>query len=86
MIDADRFRSGRPRQSGRHAADSDEAAWGNILCRSAAALAAVIVALGALNYFYNLNQNRPLIPLIPFVAAGVIWLIGWFLRYLLTDR
>jgi len=85
MIDADRFRSGRPRQSGREAR-SDEASWGNILYRGAAALAAVIILLGAVNYFYNLNQNRPLVPLIPFVLAGVIWLIGWFLRYLLTDR
>jgi len=85
MIDADRFRSGRPRQPGQ-ASESEQASWGIILYRGAAILGAVVILLGAVNYFYNLNQDRPLVPLVPFVAGGVIWLVGCVLRYLLTDR
>lgn len=83
MIDAGRFHWGRLPQSGHQAAGMS---WGNVLYRGAAALAVLIVVLAAGNYFYNLSQNRPLIPLIPLVFAGIIWLIGYGLRYLLNDR
>ena len=83
MINADRFHVGRPRQSVDYAA---EASWGSILYRGATAVAVLILMLAAANYLYNVSQNRPLIPLIPLVAAGVVWLIGYGLRFLLTDR
>ena len=80
MINADRFRVGRLRRS------VDEASWGSIVYRGATAIAALILVLAIGNYLYNVSQNRPLIPLMPFVLAGVIWLIGCFFRYLLADR
>lgn len=82
MIDAGRFRSGRPQPFGNQA----DMSWGNVLYRGTAVLAAVILVLTAANYIYNLSQNRPLIPLIPLMFAGIIWLIGYGLRYLLNDR
>ena len=83
MIDAGRFRWGRVPRSGHPAADMS---WGNVLYRGAVALAVLIVVLAAGNYLYNLSQSRPLIPLIPLVFAGIVWLIGYGLRYLLNDR
>jgi hypothetical protein len=83
MNNADRFHLGRPPQSADHAA---EASWGLILYRGATAVAVLILVLAAGNYLYNMSQSRPLIPLIPVIAAGVIWLIGHGARYLLTDR
>ena len=83
MINADRFHVGRPRQSVDYAA---EASWGSILYRGATAVAVLILVLAGANCVYNISQSRPLVPLIPLVAAGVVWLIGWGLRYLLTDR
>src|SRR5262245_47862770 len=77
MINTDRFRVGRLRQSIDHVA---EASWGSILYRGATTIAVLIIVLALGNYLYNLSQNRPLLPLMPFVLAGVIWLIGCFLR------
>jgi len=66
------------------ASDSDagkkEMSWGPVLYRAAATLAGLIVVLTAVNYFYNVSQDRPLIPLVPLLFAGLVWLIGWGLR------
>ena len=83
MINADRFRVGRSRQSVDHGAD---ASWGSILYRGATAIALLILVLAIGNCLYNMSQSRPLIPLIPLMAAGVIWLVGYGLRFLLSDR
>lgn len=82
MIEAGGFGSGRPRPLGNQA----DMSWGNVLYRGAAALAALILVFTAANYIYNLTQNRPLLPLIPLVVAGAVYLIGYGLRYLLSDR
>jgi hypothetical protein len=82
MINADRFRVGR-----RHSVDqAAEASWGSILYRGTTAVAVLILVLAVANYVYNISQNRPLVPLIPLVAAGIVWLMGYGLRYFLTDR
>jgi len=62
------------------AADKNEMSWGRVLYRAAATLAGLIVVLTALNYFYNVSHDRPLIPLAPLLFAGLVWLIGWGLR------
>ena len=76
MINADRFQVGR----------RADASWGAILYRGATAIALLILVLAIGNCFYNMSQSRPLIPLIPLMAAGVIWLVGYGLRFLLSDR
>ena len=83
MINADRFRMERTVQSDGRVA---EASWGFILYRGATAVAVLIFVLAVGNWLYNISQSRPLIPLIPMIAAGVVWLIGYGVRYLLTDR
>lgn len=60
--------------------------WGNVFYRAATILAALIALLAAGNYFYNIGQNRPLLPVVPLLVAGMIWLVGYSLRYLLTNR
>jgi hypothetical protein len=81
MSDADRFHLWRPPQPSDH-----EASWGLVLYRGATAVAVLLLVLALGNWLYNLSQGRPLIPLIPVMAAGVIWLIGYGIRYLLADR
>jgi len=83
MLNADRFRVQRLRQSIDHVA---EASWGSILYRGSTAIAVLIIVLAIGNYLYNVSQDRPLIPLIPLVVAGAIYLIGYGLRYLLSDH
>ena len=69
----------RPPGSGRDTGNK-EMSWGRVLYRAATTLAGLIVVLTALNYFYNVGHDRPLIPLVPLLLAGLIWLIGWGLR------
>jgi len=83
MIDAGRFHLWRPREPGNRAGDIS---WGNVLYRGATVLAALIAVLAIGNCIYNIGENRPLVPLIPLLVAGVVWLIGYGLRYVLTDR
>ena len=83
MINAGRFHVGRRPQPGEHVA---EASWGSILYRGATTVAVLILVLAVGNWLYNMSQSRPLIPLIPVIAAGVIWLIGYCIRYLLANR
>jgi len=81
MSNADRFHLRRSPQSANH-----EASWGLVFYRGATAVAVLILVLAVGNWLYNMSQGRPLIPLIPVIAAGVIWLIGYCIRYLLADR
>ena len=57
-----------------------EISWGRVFYRAAATVAGLIVVLTALNYFYNISLDRPLIPFVPLLFAGLVWLIGWGLR------
>lgn len=55
--------------------------WGKILYYVATAIAALIalgaVATVAFNYE---KEGQPVVPLLAFGVAGIIWLIGWFFR------
>jgi len=83
MINADRFRMGRLRYSVGHVA---EGSWGSIVYRGTTAVAVLIVVLALGNVLYNMSQDRPLIPVVPLIAAGIIWLIGYGFRRLSTDH
>jgi hypothetical protein len=83
MIESGRFHWGRPRHPDNQAV---AVSWGNIFYRGAAGLAALIAVLAIGNYLYNVGENRPLVPFVPLLVAGVIWLIGYGLRYFINDR
>ena len=51
-------------------AGKKEMSWGRVLYR-AATFAGLIVVLTAINYFYNVSQDRPLVPLVPLLFAGL---------------
>jgi hypothetical protein len=76
---------GRLRRSVDQVAGTD-VSWGQVLYRASVVVALVILALAVGNSLYNVSENRPLVPLIPLMVAGVVWAVGWGFRYLLTDR
>ena len=51
--------------------------WGDIFYQVAAMFAAVIAAVALISIS---SESQPLIPVFPFALAGLLWLIGWFVR------
>jgi hypothetical protein len=56
--------------------------WGLILYRICAIVSGLIVMLAILNFAYNVDDGRPLIPVAALGFAAIIWLIGACCRYL----
>ena len=56
--------------------------WGSILYRACAIVSGLIVVLAILNFAYNVDDGRPLIPVAGLGFAAIIWLIGACCRYL----
>ena len=55
--------------------------WGEILYRASVMLAGLIIVLAAINCLYQISiLEEPIIPVVPFVIAAAIWLIGFFCR------
>jgi hypothetical protein len=55
--------------------------WGEILYRASVMLAGLIILLAAINGLYQMSiLEEPIIPVVPFVIAAAIWLIGFFCR------
>ena len=54
--------------------------WGKMIYWAATIIAALIVVLVALNYVSNADERYPVIPIMPLLLAGVIWLVGWAFR------
>ncbi len=63
-----------------------ETSLGDLLYRTASMLAGLIIVLVAIISFYNISEDVPIIPVVPLVIAGVIWLIGRSCRAVLDDR
>jgi hypothetical protein len=57
------------------------ARWGQIIFWATTAIAAVIVIFVVWTYLYNASENYPVLPIVPLLLAGIIWLIGWACRY-----
>ena len=85
MRDTHRLGLQRPRDSGGPFRET-EMSWGNALYVVTTALAGLIVLLVAANYIYNIGENRPLIPFVPLLIAGVVWLIGFGTQRLLDNQ
>ena len=55
--------------------------WGEILYRASVMLAGLIIVFGAINCLYQVSiLEEPIIPVVPFVLAAAIWLVGHFCR------
>ena len=58
------------------------ARWGKFLYRMATILAGLIALLVIVGYFYDASRGEPIIPIVPLLLAGAIWLIGRSCRHL----
>jgi hypothetical protein len=58
------------------------ARWGELLYRMATILAGLIALLVIVGYFYDASRGEPIIPIVPLLLAGAIWLIGRSCRHL----
>jgi hypothetical protein len=66
-----------------HSSTAADAAlsWGEVLYRAGVMLAGLIIVLGAINCLYQVSiLEEPIIPVVPFVLAAAIWLVGFFCR------
>jgi hypothetical protein len=55
--------------------------WGEVLYRASVMLAGLIIVLAAINCLYQVSiLEEPIIPVVPFVLAAAIWLVGYFCR------
>ena len=55
--------------------------WGEIIYRASVMLAGLIIVLAAINGLYQVSiLEEPIIPVVPFVVAAAIWLVGFFCR------
>jgi hypothetical protein len=55
--------------------------WGEVLYRAGVMLAGLIIVLAAINCLYQVSiLEEPIIPVVPFVLAAAIWLVGYFCR------
>jgi hypothetical protein len=49
----------------------------DFVCWMASGVALLIVAAVVVDYFINAGKGEPVIPVIPLLFAGAIWLAGW---------
>ena len=54
---------------------------GHIVYRAASILAALVALFAAFNFFDNLSNGEPMVPLPALALAVIIWLIGLACRY-----
>ena len=60
---------------------ADILSWGEVLYRAGVMLAGLIIVLAAINCLYQVSiLEEPIIPVVPFVLAAAIWLVGYFCR------
>ena len=59
---------------------------GEAIYWTATLVAGLIVAWSVWSYVSNTESGEPVLPIIPLLFAGVIWLAGWAVRKLLAGR
>ena len=63
------------------------AAWcGETFYWTTTTIAVLIVAWVVWSYVSNIGDSYPVIPVIPLLVAGAIWLVGRACRYVLSGR
>jgi hypothetical protein len=59
---------------------------GQNLYWAATIIAGLIVVAVVTGYVSNIGEGLPIIPIVPLVLAGAIWLVGWACRYVFAGR
>jgi len=49
-------------------------------------ISVLIVVVVVVGYASNASEGDPVMPIIPLLIAGAIWLIGWGFRHVLAAR
>ena len=62
------------------------ASWGELIYWVATIIAGLIVVYVAWGYVQNTEEGYPVIPIVPLLLAGVIWLAGRACRHVFTER
>jgi hypothetical protein len=60
--------------------------WSKAIYWTATLVAILIVAWVVSGYAYSIAEGDPVLPIIPLLFAGAIWLAGWACRKLLAQR
>jgi hypothetical protein len=60
--------------------------WSKVIFWTANVVAVSIVLWVVSVYAYNINEGDPVLPIIPVLFAGVVWLAGWVCRNLFVRR
>ena len=60
--------------------------WGIIFYRAATLLAVLIVLFAVFNFFDNLSEGEPIVPLFALAVAVIVWMIGFGCRYVSNAR
>jgi hypothetical protein len=60
--------------------------WGIIFHRAATLIAVLIALFAVFNFFDNLSEGEPIVPLFALALAAIIWMIGFGCRYVSNAR
>jgi hypothetical protein len=63
-----------------------KASWGELIYWVATTIAGLIVIFVVRGYVFNISEGDPVIPIVPLLCAGAIWLAGRACRHGLTER
>jgi hypothetical protein len=62
------------------------ASWGEVIYWAATIIASLIVVFVVWGYVQNTDEGYPVIPIVPLLFAGAIWLAGRACRNVFTER
>jgi len=60
--------------------------WGIIFYRAATLVAILIALFAVFNFFDNLSEGEPIVPLFALAVAVIVWMIGFGCRYVSNAR
>jgi hypothetical protein len=62
------------------------ASWGELIYWVATIVAGLIVVFVVWGYVSNIEEGDPVMPIVPLLCAGAIWLAGRACRHRFTER
>jgi len=55
--------------------------WGELIFWTATIVTGLIAVLVVVGYVSNAGEGEPIIPIVPLMLAGAIFLVGWVCRH-----